>query len=59
MIKKPRIFTKWSATAIGTIYKDKKGQMYFYDKSKDMLVGLSPAIKGKQIRVRAKMGEVI
>lgn len=57
--RKRRVFTKWSASAIGTIYLDEKDNWYTFDEPKGILVGLSPAVKGKTVRVMGKMGEVI
>jgi hypothetical protein len=59
MTRKPRIFTKWSASMIGTVYLDDNDNMYAYDKAKKALIGLSSAVKGEIVRVRAKMGEAI
>jgi hypothetical protein len=57
--RKPRVFTKWSASAIGTVYFDEEDNMYAYDKPKGILVGLSSLVKGKKVRVRAEMNKVI
>lgn len=57
--RKPRKFVKWSPSAMGTIYFDEGGNMYVYEEPKGVLVGLSPAVKGKIVRVQGKMGEVI